>query len=140
MGHTGTAAFAVCFLLSCSDIIAFKAASAGTSGAGSLSIDGTANTATASASGSYTFWQDDSTGVGATRTLVPDVTTVQQCLDACDAAGESSCAGVIMTGVTAPASAPTTCHKVYGNSTAAVYKRSVTKTVVTRLQLEDLLS
>jgi len=117
----------------CSAIIGFKAIVAGDMGAASINDTKTK----ALASGSYTFWKDTPDGMGMYMQEVTGITTVQQCLSACDQAG--SCAAVVMTGLDTPTSQPTSCSQIYGNSRIAVFKRSMTKTVVTRLRLSDVL-
>jgi hypothetical protein len=104
---------------------------------GAYSINSTDETKVKSlASGSYTFWKDDASVIGVKSVAVSNV-NFQQCLSACDLDG--GCAAVWMTGLTGPQSTPTSCRKVYGSSDIAVFKRSMTKTVVTRLKLENVL-
>lgn len=108
---------------------------AGEGGAYSLSLNKTK--VKSLASGSYTFWKDDGSMIGYSSRPVDGVTSFQKCLSACDLDG--ACAAVVMTGMTTAQSAPASCSKVYGYSGIAVFKRSMTKTVVTRLRLEDVL-
>jgi hypothetical protein len=122
--------------------LAFKALLAAGPKAAGLSLN---TTAKGLASGSYTFYQETAAcaateascvGVGQTSTRVT-AATIQACLDICDRDGE--CAGASVTGVPAlwagalPAATIVTCHLVKGDGSPGTGKRSVTKTVVTRL-------
>jgi hypothetical protein len=131
-----------------SDIIAFKAVLGGLADvAESLSVpsspadspaDSPANKTKAKAlsTGAYTFWLDSAAGVGSDVSASGPTTSVRACLAACDANGE--CAAAVMGGITGPASAPSSCVLVKGNTMPATFIRSMTKTVVSRLRLEDV--
>lgn len=88
------------------------------------------------ASGSYTFWHDDGAAAIGAATSQVSAATVAACINACEA--DDACAAVVMTGLTSTstlASSLGTCSLVKGDSTIAVFKRSVTKAVTTRLSL-----
>jgi hypothetical protein len=115
----------------CSALVAFKAVVAGDSTAASKK-----NKAKGLASGSYTFWAEDVTSAAAIGDSQldptgPAPTTIQACLDACDTV--ASCAGVVMTDVSATDSDTATCKLISGVASVATFKRSVTKAVVSRL-------
>lgn len=126
----------------CSDVIAYKALISGDIAASSLRKKPAAMIvkATGLATGSYTFWQDSATAVGASQTPI-NADTVQGCLSACDA--DSSCAAVVMTGLSSSsttASKPDSCSLVRGVGSIAIFKRSVTKAVANRLTLAAVFS
>lgn len=126
-----------------SDIIAFKAVLGGLSDGSAESLrvpsSGPADETKAEAlsTGSYTFWRDSAAGVGSDVSTTGPTTSVRACLAACDMDGE--CAAAVMGGVTGPGSVPSSCRLVKGNTAPATFIRSMTKTVVTRLRLEDVL-
>jgi hypothetical protein len=134
----------------CSDVIAFKAVIPGDNGASSTTggdkrrLQATPSTlsdkvkAFAMASGSYTFYLDDAEGVGASNTTASQATTVHDCLAACDKDG--ACAAAVMRGVTSFTANPNECVLLRGDTTPGLFKRSMTKTVVSRLDLSVLFS
>jgi hypothetical protein len=109
------------------DVLAFKAVVAGDTTAASV------GTAKALASGSYTFWADAGAGVGIEITPPGPTTTAAACLSACDT--NAACAAVAMTSVTGMNAQLDSCRLSKGVNTVAQFKRSVTKTVATKLQV-----
>lgn len=118
------------------EVVAFKAVTAGDTTAASRKYKKVAGKGLSS--GSYTFWKESATGLGASATVGP-TTSVQACLNACDS--DFDCAAVAMTGVSSAsmAAAPGSCSLIKGDTTIATFKRSVTKAVVTRLDLSAAL-
>ena len=118
-----TSACPVCVLLllvPCSgEVVAFKAVTAGDTTAAGFRKK---KTAKGLSSGSYTFWKESATGLGAASSAV-SAASVQACLDACDS--DAECAAVAMTGITSATAAPASC--------------SVTKAVVTKLDVSAAL-
>lgn len=92
--------------------------------------------AEALSTGAYTFWRDNAAGVGSDVSTTGPTTSVRACLAACDT--NSECAAAVMGGISGPASAPSSCVLVKGNTAPATSIRSMTKAVVTRLRLEDV--
>lgn len=88
------------------------------------------------ASGSYTWYLDSAEGMGASNSTTGPTTSVQACLAACDKDG--ACAAVVMGGMTSATSKPSSCVLLKGDTTPGVFKRSVTKTVASKLNLEAL--
>lgn len=122
----------------CSDLLAFKSTVAGDTTAASINTD-PAVTAHGLASGSYTFYKDSAEGIGAAVIAVTEpVGSIQACLNLCDA--DPRCAAAVMTGVAAIGDVPTACSLVRGDTTVGVFKRSVTKTVLSRLSLATVLA
>lgn len=120
----------------CSHLIAYKTTVAGDTSAASVKPDDLVG-AHGLASGAYTFWpRDDATGVGASSTLTPPVSSVGACLSLCDA--DRECAAAVMTGVTTADAAPAECRLVKGDSSVGVFKRSMTRTVVERLSRSSI--
>lgn len=118
-------------LFACSgEILAYKAVVAGDTSAAS-----TKNGALSLASGSYTFWKDAGASVGKSQDVVPNIATYAACLSACDS--DAACAAVVMTDVSAATGAASSCKLVKGESAVAQFKRSVTKTVVTQLEVAN---
>jgi len=118
------------------DVVAFKAVVAGDTTAASIRNTNNNKNAVGKglSSGSYTFWKEVATTLGATRELVNNVGSVQACLNACD--NDFDCAAVAMTGTPNDMkAAPTTCAMIKGDKTIAAFKRSMTKAVATRLEL-----
>ena len=112
-------------------VLAFKAVVAGDTTAASV------GTAKALASGSYTFWAETAAGVGASSSPGP-TSSGSACLSACDSDG--ACAAVAMAGVKASlADGIDSCSLIKGVNTVAQFKRSVTKTVATKLQVSAAL-
>jgi hypothetical protein len=90
--------------------------------------------ARALASGSYTFWKEDAGAIGKSQTLNAAGTTVQLCLSLCD--DDASCAAVAMTGVKDDTTATITgCTLISGETAIAQWKRSLTRAVVSRLEV-----
>jgi len=109
------------------DVVAFKAATAGDTTAASVGA------AKALASGSYTFWsKETAANFGTTKTTV-SAANAQACLSACDS--DFDCAAVAMTGATSMTASPITCQLIKGDKSIAVFKRSLTKTVASKLSL-----
>lgn len=108
-------------------MLAFKALLAGAVGAASTTVS-----SKGLASGSYTVWRDDASGVGASQTPV-SAATLQDCLVACDLS--NTCAGVaVMTDdSTGVGASLTSCSLIKGDSTVGTFKRSMTRVVTSRL-------
>jgi len=119
------------FSVTCRDLLAFKAIVAGDTAAASYRT-----TSKALSSGTYTFYRDDASGIGASF-AAGNTASVDACLASCDAL--SRCAAVVMTDVTGFDSVPSTCTLVMGDGRVGVFKRSVTKTVVSRLTVPPML-
>lgn len=81
-------------------------------------------------SGTYTFWQDDSAGIG-NSTATVTTTSFATCLSTCDR--DQQCAGVTFTGYNATTAAVATCSMIKGDTTVASFKRTVMRTVTSRL-------
>jgi hypothetical protein len=113
-------------LLCSGDVVAFKALLAGDIAASSVKVKNLV-------SGSYTFW-GETVADGALGTLVDNAAaTVTGCLAACDS--DAACAAVLMAGVTDSSDNITasSCKLVRGTTTVAQWKRTVTKTAVSKL-------
>jgi hypothetical protein len=120
----------------CSFLTAVKAIQAGDITAANKKTASTPG-AKALSSGSYTFWRDDGTFWG-NSTAVGVATSVEACLLSCDT--DVKCAAVVMTGMNASTSTPTACTKIYGDETAGSSKRGMTRVVLSKLVVTDVLA
>lgn len=122
----------------CSELLAFKILVAGDVTASRVRHNpNTATKAKGMSSGTYTFYKDDSAGIGAAATRMGPVSSIQDCLSLCDRDG--GCALAVMTGITTSTSAPTDCRLMKGDSTVGTFKRGMIKTNLDRLSLVGVL-
>lgn len=119
---------------SCSgEVVAYKAVVTGDTTASSMKT----THAKALASGSYTFWKETAGATIGMSSSAGPTSSIQACLSACDT--DAECAAVAMTGITAVDSIPASCSLIKGDTTVATFKRSVTKTVVSRLEVSAVI-
>jgi len=90
--------------------------------------------------GAYVFYQDPyGTSLG-WQVAIPGAgtfTSLQQCLDACDAV--TNCAGISMAMLVVEALRPTSCTFIYGSDNAAQEARSFVRADATRLRVPELI-
>jgi hypothetical protein len=128
----------LCCLPACrsaGSLLAFKALIAADTLGSSIDHASPNTTGKAMASGSYTMYWDKYEGIGASTTAVtaPDI---MSCLRACDMAGSCAAAGMLvqdLAGLDTLMAKVAECRLIMGDSTQAIFLRSVTKVDMDRL-------
>ena len=86
-------------------------------------------------SGSYVYYQDASAPNVGLQALAPNAarfTSVLDCLVACDL--DNSCAGIVVDFTVEVSALPKTCRLIKGDARQGIYKRSMARADISRLQ------